>query len=141
MRAGHPETRLTFVLGADVACGLARWREPRRVLELADVAVAEREGTSREQVLAALEGLLERARTDAGGGRVEFLRMGPVEVSSSRVRELAGRGQPIEDLVGPAVAGYVAEHGLYRNPAVRGEPQALASRRELDGGCAAGGTS
>ena len=30
------------------------------------------------------------------------------------VRRRAVWGEPIEELVGPAVAGYVAEHGLYR---------------------------
>jgi nicotinate-nucleotide adenylyltransferase len=147
MRTSHPETRLTFVLGADVARGLGQWREPRRVVELADLAVAEREGTSREQVLEVLGPLLKQARPNAGeqpttgGGLVEFLRMGPVEVSSSLVRELAGRGRPIEDLVGAAVARYVAEHGLYRDPAGEGESEPLATRRKLDEGYAAGGST
>ena len=41
--------------------------------------------------------------------------MPEVEVSSSMVRRARGeRGEPIDELVGPAVAGYIAEHGLYR---------------------------
>jgi nicotinic acid mononucleotide adenylyltransferase len=37
-----------------------------------------------------------------------------MNVSSSMVRERVARGDSIEDLVGPAVAGYIAEQGLYR---------------------------
>jgi nicotinic acid mononucleotide adenylyltransferase len=42
--------------------------------------------------------------------------MAPIEVSSSLVRERVARGEPIADLVGDAVAGYIAEHDLYRVP-------------------------
>jgi nicotinic acid mononucleotide adenylyltransferase len=36
------------------------------------------------------------------------------------VRDRAARGEPIDDLVGPAVAAYVAEHRLYRVPVAAG---------------------
>jgi nicotinic acid mononucleotide adenylyltransferase len=36
-----------------------------------------------------------------------------VDVSSSLARERAAAGEPIDDLVGAAVAGYIAEHALY----------------------------
>jgi nicotinic acid mononucleotide adenylyltransferase len=39
--------------------------------------------------------------------------MPEVAASSSQVRERVMRGEPIEDLVGAAVAAYIAEHGLY----------------------------
>jgi nicotinate-nucleotide adenylyltransferase len=37
-----------------------------------------------------------------------------MEISSSQARRRAARGEPIEDLVGPAVARYIDEHRLYR---------------------------
>ena len=46
LRALHdarPEDDLTFIAGADQAAGLPGWREPAAVLELAELAVAERE--------------------------------------------------------------------------------------------------
>jgi len=36
-----------------------------------------------------------------------------VDVSSSQVRELAAEHAPLDDRVGAAVAGYIAEHDLY----------------------------
>jgi nicotinate-nucleotide adenylyltransferase len=126
IHASHPDARLTFVVGADAARTLPRWREPRELLELAALAVAEREGAGRDDVLKAVAA----ARSGAAGGvsdgvpeaGVSFLEMGTVPVSSSLVRERVARGDPVEELVGAAVAGYIAEHGLYRGEA------AVASR-------------
>jgi nicotinate-nucleotide adenylyltransferase len=102
----RPRTSPTLILGADTACTLASWREPAALLELAELAVAEREGEGREAVGEALLGLHPAPR-------VRFLAMAPVDVSSSRVRMLAARGERVDELVGGAVAAYIAEHGLY----------------------------
>ena len=100
-----PEAELTFIVGADMARTLTAWREPRALVELARLAVAEREDAGREDVLGALAPL---------GATVEFLGMPRIEVSSSQVRERVREGESIGDLVAPAVAEYIAEHGLYR---------------------------
>jgi nicotinate-nucleotide adenylyltransferase len=118
MHASHGDTQLTFIVGADAARTLPSWREPAELLELAALAVAEREGTGREDVLRAVAAA--RSAKAAGGAEegpardVSFLEMGTVPVSSSLVRERAASGEPVEELVGAAVAGYIAEHGLYR---------------------------
>jgi nicotinate-nucleotide adenylyltransferase len=44
---------------------------------------------------------------------VELFELEPHDVSSTEIRARAGRGQPLEGLVVPAVARYIAEHGLY----------------------------
>jgi nicotinate-nucleotide adenylyltransferase len=117
IHAQHPEARLTFIVGADTARTLGSWREPRRVLALAQLAVATRAGSARREVLDALDAVPRvPEREGAGealGQRVSFLSMAPVAVSSSMVRERVARGEPIEQLVGPAVARYIDEHGLY----------------------------
>jgi nicotinate-nucleotide adenylyltransferase len=103
-----PEDDLTFIAGADQACGLPSWREPSAVLELAELAVAEREAWRREDVREALSGLpgaLERVR---------FFSMPRIDISSSLVRRRVADGQPIRWLVPDAVARAIAERGLYR---------------------------
>ena len=113
LRALHdadPENELTFIAGADQACGLPSWREPAAVLELAELAVAEREATRREDVLERLSGLPEAA------GRVRFFAMPRVDVSSSLVRRRVAAGRPIRWLVPDGVASAIAERGLYRAP-------------------------
>jgi nicotinate-nucleotide adenylyltransferase len=113
IHASHPDARLTFIVGADMARTLPAWREPRELLELADLAVAGREGAGREGVLGALAAL--NGKGAGGPAGVSFLAMEAVPVSSSLVRERVAGGEPVEELVGGAVAGYIAEHGLYRS--------------------------
>ncbi len=114
IHASHPDAQLTFIVGADTAGTLPGWREPARVLQLADLAVAARTGSDRARVLDTVAPLLGRGTPGARPtDRVRFLDMPVIEVSSSMARERAARGAPIEDLVGSAVASYIREHGLY----------------------------
>ncbi len=104
------EVELTFIVGADTAQTMDSWRKPERVLTLASLAVADRDGQERAGVAATVAGLAPAAHP-------RFLHMAKVEVSSSQVRERVARGLPVSELVGERVAGYIAEHGLYRNDA------------------------
>ena len=103
----HPQTELTFIVGADIASTLPAWHEAPELLRLADLAVAARPGSDRRGVLDALAPL--------GGdpARVRFLDAPLVAASSSLVRERLAAGEPVERLVGPDVASYIAEHRLY----------------------------
>ena len=96
-----------FVMGADVAAGLEGWREPRRVLELARLAIAARPGTELDEAEAALERL-------GGGDRADLVRMPEVAVSSTRIRRRIAQGRPIRYLVPDAVREFIDERGLYR---------------------------
>jgi nicotinate-nucleotide adenylyltransferase len=107
IHASDPDAELTFIVGADTAATLPSWREPRRLLELARLAVAARSGTDRRGVLQALAPL-----APAQGG-VRFLDTPVIEISSSLARERAAAEEPLEALVGEGVAGYIVEHGLY----------------------------
>jgi nicotinate-nucleotide adenylyltransferase len=113
LHAVHPKTRLTFIVGADIARTLPSWREPRELLALAELAVALRAGSAAREVEAELAPLLGASAPE---GRVRFLKMAPVDVSSSLVRERVRRGESIEELVGPRLAAYIAAHALYRAP-------------------------
>jgi nicotinate-nucleotide adenylyltransferase len=110
IHASHPQAELTFIVGADTARTLPSWHEPARVIRLARLAIAEREGAEYEQVLSAL------ASIEGGAERLaspHFLAMSPIEASSSMIRARVAEGAGIEDLVGRAVAGHIAEHRLY----------------------------
>jgi nicotinate-nucleotide adenylyltransferase len=111
----RPDAQLTFILGADIAGTLSSWHEPGRLLALADLAVASRSGSARAGVLDAVRTL------GRGADAVTFLDMAPVGISSSEVRERVREHQPIDRLVEPAVAGYIAHHGLYTEPSRDGE--------------------
>jgi nicotinate-nucleotide adenylyltransferase len=100
----HPDIALTFILGADVASTLPDWHEAAALPALARFAVALRVGG---------RPIIEPDRV---GFPIVRLHMPMIEASSSLVRERVRRGLPVEELVGSAVASYIAEHGLYRAP-------------------------
>ena len=102
---------LTFIVGGDMASSLPSWREPEAVLELARVAVAEREEHRRQEIaerLGALRGAAER---------VVFFTMPRLDISSSDVRRRIAEGRPIRWLVPGAVADEIERRGLYGAPA------------------------
>ena len=106
LHESSPEDRLIFIVGGDMARSLPRWREPERVLELAELAAAERAGAGREEIAATLAEL-------PGGDRVRFFEMPRIDVSSSLVRERVAAGLPIRYLVPDDVANYIGAQGLY----------------------------
>ena len=105
----RPEDQLTFIAGGDMARSLPSWRDPERVLALAEVAVAERQGAGRDAILTSLRAL-------AGADRVRFFDMPRIDVSSSMLRGRVAEGRSIRYLVPDAVAELIAEKGLYREP-------------------------
>jgi nicotinate-nucleotide adenylyltransferase len=106
-----PQQELTFIVGGDMARGLPTWREPERVLALATLAVAERAGAAREDILGELRPLT--GGSGATPDRVRFFDMPRIDVSSSMVRERVAAGRPIRYLVPDAVRERIAAWGLY----------------------------
>ena len=98
---------VVFVVGADEFADFLMWRDPNGVLEHARLAVATRPGYERDR-LEEVRGRLDRPE------RVVYFELLPIPISSRDIRARVGRGQPIDDLVPPAVARVVAELGLYR---------------------------
>jgi nicotinate-nucleotide adenylyltransferase len=96
-----------FVVGADELAGFLSWKEPDRVLELARLGVATRPGYPRE----ALDRVVAQLRAPE---RIELFELEPLPIESSRLRELAARGESIAPFVPPAVAALVENEGLYR---------------------------
>jgi nicotinate-nucleotide adenylyltransferase len=106
------EHDLIFIVGGDMAQSLPAWREPEAILQLARLAVAEREGVRREDIARRLERL-------HAGDRVLFFDMPRIDVSSSAIRRRVAERRPIRYLVPDAVATAIAERGLYRQAAGR----------------------
>jgi nicotinate-nucleotide adenylyltransferase len=99
---------LTLILSAETFADLPAWHEPERLLRLARVAVVPREGYAAPD-----PGWL--ARTVPGQeDRVDFLEGPRLGLSSTTLRARVAAGRSIRYLVPDAVAGYIAEHGLYR---------------------------
>ena len=100
------DTELVFVMGADAAVGLESWHRPERVVELARLAVARRQGVSDTEVAAVMRSL-------GASERATMLEMPQFGVSSSAVRERAASGRPLRYLVPEPVARFIEERGVY----------------------------
>jgi nicotinate-nucleotide adenylyltransferase len=81
-----------FIVGADQAAAFPTWKEPEEILRWVQLAVGTRSGHE---------------------GAVTFDLDSP-DISGTDIRERVARGEPIEDLVPPAVARIIEERGLYR---------------------------
>ena len=102
-----PQTRIYFLIGADSLADLPKWYHTRQLLDLCQVVAVGRPGYRVD--LAALE------RRFPGAPPVILLEsVSLVDVSATRVRQRVAEGRSIEGLVPPAVAAYIAAHGLYR---------------------------
>jgi nicotinate-nucleotide adenylyltransferase len=98
---------LTFIVGGDMAWSLPSWREPEAVLDLARIAVADRHGLHRQEIidrLAPLPGAAER---------VVFFTMPRLDVSSSDLRARVAAGRPVRWLVPDGVMDEIERRGLY----------------------------
>jgi nicotinate-nucleotide adenylyltransferase len=104
--ASQPGDELTLIVGGDMALSLPAWHQPDSIPALAGLAVAQRSGQPRSDVLAAV-------RRVPGGRDVSFLGMPRLDVSSSQVRRRVAAGQQIRDLVPDAVADYIEDRRLY----------------------------
>jgi nicotinate-nucleotide adenylyltransferase len=108
LKRDRPQDRLTLIVGADVAHGLGAWHEPETVLELARVAVAEREGVRRDDILQRLRSLR------GASAHLDFFAMPRLDISSSDIRRRVAQGRPFRHLVPDAVRVAIEEGGLYR---------------------------
>jgi nicotinate-nucleotide adenylyltransferase len=104
---------LTLILSAEAFLGLMTWREPRRILELARVVVAPRDGFPD-----AGPGFLARHLPDRPdlAGRATFLDAPRLRLSSSELRARGASGRSLRYLVPDAVAAYIGDHSLYLHP-------------------------
>jgi nicotinate-nucleotide adenylyltransferase len=109
LRAIHeraPQDELTFIVGGDMAASLPSWREPEAILELATLAVAEREGIRRQDIAEAVGSL-------QGGDRLSFFDLPRIDISSSAVRRRVREGRPIRYWVPDDVARLIGARGYY----------------------------
>ena len=102
----EPAAERFFLVGADVMDSFEQWREPERVLALAQLVVLQRsagEGVERAR------GLVAKAERPP-----RVLRTRTIDISSTEIRGRIGAGRSIRGFVPDAVAEYIAEAGLYR---------------------------
>jgi nicotinate-nucleotide adenylyltransferase len=101
---------ITLILSSEAFRELPTWRNPRRILELACLAVVPREGypAPRDSLLT--------GQFREFAERVTFLDGPRLRLSASELRARAAAGWSLRYLVPDAVAAYIEDHALYRSP-------------------------
>jgi nicotinate-nucleotide adenylyltransferase len=99
------EAELFFITGADAVLEILSWKDPEAVLDTARFIAA----TRPEYDL----GKLELGRF---GDRVSVIQIPALAISSTDIRRRVREGRPIQYLVPPEVAAYIADHRLYPGP-------------------------
>lgn len=105
-----PSAELWAVAGADSFLSLRRWREPDRLLELAQWIVVSRPG-----IPLTPDPLHHLALTDAQRARVHLLQTVHEDISATELRRRLSHGDPCTDWLPPPVADYIRRLGLYRH--------------------------
>lgn len=108
LAAWRPDDELVFILSAEAARELPTWREPKRIVELATIAVVPRLGYETpdgEWLAHEFPGL---------GERFHFADAPALGHSASDIRRRVRAGLSIRYLVPPAVEQYIREHALYQ---------------------------
>jgi nicotinate-nucleotide adenylyltransferase len=101
---------IALILSVEALAGLATWHEPERVLELATLVVAPRDG-SPDIDAEAIARLVPGAKP-----RVVMLDGPRMRLSASDIRRRAAAGRSVRYLVPDAVAAYIGDHALYTKP-------------------------
>ncbi len=106
LRAAEGAARLFALAGADSFHTLGQWREPERLLELAEWIVVSRPGHT-------LSDPAGMTLTPEQRRHVHLLDNVHEEVAATGLRERLHRGEDCTDLLEPAVASYIRENHLY----------------------------
>lgn len=106
------DNELFFLCGTDMFLTLTEWKNPRRIFELATIALALRED-AHEDLLLRVREAKERFEKDFSA-KIILLENTPVEVSSSELRTLVNTGKDASSFLSPEVYSYIKENGLYK---------------------------
>jgi len=108
LRRLYPGDELYFILGWDNLTSLPSWHQPGRIVKSVCLVAAPKVGAPRPD--------LHELDTMVPGlaARTVIMNEPEIDISATAIRERVRLGLPIEHLVTPPVAGYIASHGLYR---------------------------
>lgn len=101
------EDELYFILGMDSLKQLKEWYRPERILEIARIAVVTRPGYTKpdtDEMKKTIPGITERT---------VFINGMKTDISATKIRKKAEKGEKLDGIVPGEVAEYIATHNLY----------------------------
>lgn len=109
LRERAPDDQLALILSAESFADLPTWHQPERILELAAVIVAPRDG------YLAVDTEFVGRNVPLASARAVYLDGPRIRMSASEIRDRAAAGRSVRYLVPDAVAAYIGDHALYQD--------------------------
>jgi len=103
LRESYPGTILFLIIGTDQFRDFSTWQNPEKLLELTELVVMDRGGQRGQDCVPAVEGM----------GKVHYVSVGQVDISSTDVRLAAHNGKDLSALVPAKIAEIILREGLY----------------------------
>lgn len=108
MNERYPGAQLYFPIGSDMLLWFHNWVSYKELLRRLVLVAHVRAGEDEAPMRAFADTLR------AEGGSILFAKAAVLPLSSTEIRNKIACGEPIDTLVPPSVAAYIAAHGLYR---------------------------
>lgn len=105
----YPGYELFMLIGADMLTSFSKWYLHRRIM--AEVTLVA--GSRDDEHLKIMDDAASALRKE--GGRVMILSFDPVDISSTRVRELIMSGGDVSGYVSDGTLDHIRKRGLYRS--------------------------
>ncbi|RYG25410.1 nicotinate (nicotinamide) nucleotide adenylyltransferase [bacterium] len=96
-----------FILGADALKGLNEWKQPAKLLRMCRLGVVARPSTTDSDVAMRVAA--------PHRDRIDVIRMNPMDVSSTEIRNRLAQRKTIAPYVPQAIDAYIEEKGLYQD--------------------------
>ncbi|MBI4583632.1 MAG: nicotinate (nicotinamide) nucleotide adenylyltransferase [Planctomycetes bacterium] len=106
----YPGAEIYFIIGMDSLPELPRWRNLKRLLELAQLITISRPGEEHSFLTTSFPGIPEPILRQCEKNRVA---MEPVPAASREIRKCISEGKTFEAYLPPGVGDYIRAHGLY----------------------------
>ena len=106
----YPQAELFWLVGTDMLRDFPTWKNPEEILSYATLAVCGRNESGEW-----IEGE-QKKFSRLFGKRFAYLSYNGRDVSSTKIRVLAGAGMRLTNFVPPIVEEYIQEKGLYKIP-------------------------
>ena len=103
----HPNAELVLCMGSDMFLNLQKWKDPQRIMELAEIAVFQRGDKGEKVGIDRQKQLLK-----SNGAKITAVSNPVVTVASSNLRRLLAFDCG-EDFLPPDVYAYIQDNGLY----------------------------
>lgn len=108
LRRTWPDHELYFITGSDVLREIFSWREVEEILKMTEFIGAARPGFDASDFLLKVQE--EHPETQ---GRIHYLEVPALAISSTEIRARVKRGQPIRYLLPEPVRLFIQQYGLY----------------------------